>query len=222
MTNNDTYYREQLYPLQDQALQIINNVDTNFYLTGGTALSRAYLHHRYSDDLDLFVNYDPTFTFWSSLIIDALQVQPTWQLQIAIRQQHFVRLFLMQDNIPLKIELINDVPSRVGEVAYHADLGRIDSVENILANKLSALIGRDEPRDIADIWGICTQLGLPLKSAINGAQSKAEGIYPPELARKLCTATPKEWELVRWIQAPDVDEYLDDLRQLGDALLIVE
>ncbi|MCD4795127.1 MAG: nucleotidyl transferase AbiEii/AbiGii toxin family protein [Bacteroidales bacterium] len=27
-----------------------------FYLTGGTALVRFYLNHRYSEDLDFFVN----------------------------------------------------------------------------------------------------------------------------------------------------------------------
>lgn len=27
---------------------------SHFYFTGGTALSAAYLHHRYSDDLDFF------------------------------------------------------------------------------------------------------------------------------------------------------------------------
>ncbi|MDR0758720.1 MAG: nucleotidyl transferase AbiEii/AbiGii toxin family protein, partial [Treponema sp.] len=27
-----------------------------FFLTGGTALSRVYYRHRYSDDLDFFVN----------------------------------------------------------------------------------------------------------------------------------------------------------------------
>jgi len=30
-----------------------------FYLTGGTTLSRVYLHHRYSDDLEFFVNDVP-------------------------------------------------------------------------------------------------------------------------------------------------------------------
>ncbi len=33
----------------------MNNVKTPFFLTGGTALSRYYTHHRYSDDLDFFV-----------------------------------------------------------------------------------------------------------------------------------------------------------------------
>jgi len=36
-------------------------VDDSFYLTGGTALGRHYLKHRYSDDLDLFVNRNNDF-----------------------------------------------------------------------------------------------------------------------------------------------------------------
>lgn len=33
----NTYYIDTLYPLQDQALQVIRRADTEFYLTGGTA-----------------------------------------------------------------------------------------------------------------------------------------------------------------------------------------
>lgn len=47
------YYKE-LYALQDGVFQIVD--DHDFYLTGGTALSRFYLHHRYSDDLDFFIH----------------------------------------------------------------------------------------------------------------------------------------------------------------------
>jgi predicted nucleotidyltransferase component of viral defense system len=32
-----------------------NAAGTPFFLTGGTALSRYYTHHRYSDGLDFFV-----------------------------------------------------------------------------------------------------------------------------------------------------------------------
>src|SRR5258706_8248293 len=31
-----------------------NFLSSQFYFTGGTALSSVYLHHRYSDDLDFF------------------------------------------------------------------------------------------------------------------------------------------------------------------------
>ena len=34
----------------------MQSLKTGFYLTGGTALGRCYLNHRYSDDLDFFVN----------------------------------------------------------------------------------------------------------------------------------------------------------------------
>lgn len=44
------HYNNVLYPLQDKVFPLFN--DTPFYLTGGTALSRGYFNHRYSDDLD--------------------------------------------------------------------------------------------------------------------------------------------------------------------------
>ena len=55
------YYEDRLYPLQDKVLKRIDQSDTPFYLTGGTALTRFYLNHRYSDDLDLFQNDSVTF-----------------------------------------------------------------------------------------------------------------------------------------------------------------
>lgn len=52
----EEFYLNNLYPLQDKVFTIIDKLKTGFYLTGGTALSRFYLKHRYSDDLDFFVN----------------------------------------------------------------------------------------------------------------------------------------------------------------------
>jgi len=42
------YYEENLYPLQDGVMNILSQSGTDFFLTGGTALSRAYYNHRYS------------------------------------------------------------------------------------------------------------------------------------------------------------------------------
>lgn len=53
---SDKYYTDRLYPLQDRVLKEIQSIDSFLYLTGGTVVSRVYLHHRYSDDLDLFAN----------------------------------------------------------------------------------------------------------------------------------------------------------------------
>ena len=58
MMEYSTYYETKLYPLQDEVLKKLKSLEQPFYLTGGTAVSRGYLHHRYSDALDLFVNND--------------------------------------------------------------------------------------------------------------------------------------------------------------------
>ncbi len=221
MPDDKTYYFEQLYPLQDRVLSVITALDTGFYLTGGTVVSRVYLHHRVSDDLDLFVNYSSQFGAWCGLVVDELLNRSDWQAKPTLRQQYFARVVLTQNDVDLKIEMVNDVPSHVGEIRVHPVLGRIDSPENILANKLTALIGREEPRDLADVWGLCTHMGLSIQAAIEGAISKATGIYPLDLARRLCTATRKDWQQVLWIDPPDVDRYLADLDRLGEELILV-
>ena len=55
------YYEEKLYPLQDGVLNTLHQSDSDFFLTGGTALSRAYYNHRYSDDLDFFLSQSETY-----------------------------------------------------------------------------------------------------------------------------------------------------------------
>lgn len=51
---NIRYYEKKLYPLQDEICTLIQN--DNFYLSGGTCLSRFYYQHRYSDDLYYLMN----------------------------------------------------------------------------------------------------------------------------------------------------------------------
>ncbi len=217
---DDAYFFDLLYPLQEQVLQVLAEIETDFYLTGGTAASRGYLNHRFSDDLDFFVNDDDRFALWADRWINALSIHDDWELQLSLRGLRFVRIFLTKSDVTLKIEMINDVPSRAGEVRQHPILGRLDSPENILANKITALLDRDEPKDLADIWGFCCQMGLKLTDAIEGAQGKAVGVFPPDIARSLCSVTEKDWEMVRWIDAPVMAHYLADLRVLGEGLIL--
>ena len=62
MSDLEKYYEENLYPLQNGVLNIVMKSRTPFFLTGGTALSRYYIHHRHSDDLDLFVINDADYS----------------------------------------------------------------------------------------------------------------------------------------------------------------
>jgi hypothetical protein len=62
-------------------------------------------------------------------------------------------------------------------------------------------------------------LGLSLTDAIEGAQSKAAGIFPVDLARLLCSASKADWEVIRWIEAPEPDRFITDLQKLGENLI---
>jgi hypothetical protein len=143
-----------------------------------------------------------------------------WACDVLMKEERYARLNLVQNDVSLKIELINDVPARVGEIQNHAILGRLDSAENILANKVTALLDREEPKDLADIWGFCVQKGLSLRNAITNAQSKAAGVFPADLARVLCSAQRKDWEVIRWIKAPPVEAFISQLNELGESLVL--
>ncbi len=214
------YFCNRLYPLQDRALALIHQLGTGLYLSGGTAASRGYLNHRFSDDIDLFADDDKNFVLWAERVVHVISSAKMGELIVGLREERFFRLTLTHEDIVLKIEMINDVPSRVGTIQDHPVLGRLDSAENILANKITALLDRQEPKDLADIWGFCRLKGLSLVDAISGAQGKAAGVFPADLARLLCSATKSDWEAVRWIRSPQMEDYLADLNALGEKLLL--
>lgn len=214
------FFLRRLYPLQDLALARITALGTELYLTGGTAASRGYLQHRFSDDLDLFANDDDRFALWSQRVIEGLMMGPEWTLDVAHRGERFVRLNVVAGDAVLKIEMINDVPAHVGDVRQHPVLGRLDSPENILANKLTAVVDRREPKDLADIWGFCCRMHLSCEAALQGAQSKAAGLFPADVARALLTVTEDDWRLVRWSDPPAPARFIAELAEIGERLLL--
>lgn len=156
MKSYEKYYTRSLYPLQDGIIQRINSLNTPFYLTDGTALSRAYFNHRYSDDLDFFVNENPLFLSYLSNIINILEEycfknKLLFQKDKAIITGIYSRLYIEKGETILKIEFVNDIAARFGEISIHPELGKVDSIRNILSNKITALF-RYEPKDIVDIW----------------------------------------------------------------------
>ena len=172
-------YTKALYPLQDKVIALFR--DAPFYLTGGTALSRGYYNHRFSNDLDYFVNDHSDFNRIADRQIAKLNAAFT-DIHIALRGENFLRLFVGTPR--MKVELINDVPAHIGGFVTHPSLGVIDSKENILANKITALVDRGLPKDVADIY-VLLRDGLSIKSALVNADSKAAGISPLLVAKIL-------------------------------------
>ena len=82
----------------------------------GTVASRGYLDHRYSDDLDLFVNDDDRFGLWAQRIVQALVGSSEGTIAVGQQEQRFVRLTVTERGMALKIEMINDVPAHSGSL----------------------------------------------------------------------------------------------------------
>jgi len=89
-------------------------------------------------------------------------------------------------------------------------------------NELTALLSREEPKDLADVWGFCFRMNLSLEAAISGAKGKAAGIFPADLARVLLSASQSDYDLIRWIGNPNVDDFIRELHQLGEQLIILD
>lgn len=218
--NNPLNSLTALYKFQDQILTVCRFLDSGFYLTGGTAAARGYLSHRFSADLEFKVNDSSRFGLWVEQILDRLHKEVQWKLMQISQEERFSSIFLSHNDLRIKVNFYNDGPLHMGVFSTHPVLGRLDSPENILANKLLALISRPEPNDLADIWGLCTIKGASIETAITHPSSKAAGLFVPDLARLLCTVTKDDWKMVQWIQPPPLDVYLTQLNSLGESLLL--
>lgn len=205
-----------LYRLQDRVLAQLRTVDHGFYLTGGTALSRGYYQHRYSEDLDFFANDAVDFALWRDRCFHSLQTASLaegWRLEVLLREARFGRA-VVHAEIPLKMEFINDVPFRVGVPWTHPALGALDTRENILANKISALVDRQAPKDVADIFWLCCRDRFSLAGALEGASGKAAGIFPPVVAQALDRAQHLGVPDVFWIEKPETRDFEDGIQRL--------
>lgn len=196
------FYINNLYSVQDQVLRIAEQVNTKFYLTGGTALSRAWLQHRYSDDLDFFLNNDAAFSDEVNKLLAGLTAHFGNKLQRLIDTSAFHRWIISDNNTQLKVELINDVEFRKGEPVKTPLFFKTDTVDNIASNKISAL-SRNEPKDIADLIFIEKHYSPAWPAIIEDAKQKDISVNEVEVASLIGNYNVESLTTVRWITPID-------------------
>lgn len=205
-------YENTIYPLQDKVLTALAGAGTRFYLTGGTVLSRCYFQHRYSDDLDFFVNDDAQFGQYMTAVYSALK-KAGIALEMTIDENRFKRV--TADRI-LKIEFVNDVPFYLGKPRPIANFpfAAIDNLQNILANKITALRDRSEIKDLVDIREIALRTRPDWKKIFSAADSKSAGIFPPQIAEKMENFDLAGLERINWITKPDPLVFTRDIQHI--------
>lgn len=207
------FYQEELYPLQDKALHITGRIAPDFYLTGGTALSRFYLHHRYSEDIDLFVNRHKDFSGLTDKIFHEFRQQFV-KCRIQLSDTDFLRLFVADDDeVELKIEMINDV-------GYHYHPGQyktgwmLDSWQNILSNKITAL-SRNAAKDFADVLFLCLKYSFNWIDIFDAAKLKDTWVNEITIATILDSFKAQELSDIKWI------DYQMDVRRYDSNFHII-
>ena len=195
----------QIYALQDKVLEIIFSKETSFYLTGGTCLNRFYHNRRYSDDLDFFTSENILFRDDVRIVLENLK-SAAMPYKVIVDTRDFVRLSI---NETLQLDLVNDRVYRHGRSIRSSSGIVFDNVLNICANKLCAIIGRDDPKDMFDLYTIFKEENIEWQTAITAATKKC--VLDPEVLEYRLSTFPLELlDLLKAVDPDSVSEMKKD------------
>jgi hypothetical protein len=165
-----------LTPLQQAFLArfFAYDVGQQFFLTGGTALAAFYLHHRLSEDVDVFTLEDEVLDAARDVVL-TMGDDSGWQVAVQRLSPHFLRVVVTTpDGESLKADCVQDVGPQFGEKRWCEGI-RVDSLVNIAANKVTAILGRGDAKDFVDLYFI-HRLGYDLDELIEMAKQKDGGL----------------------------------------------
>lgn len=202
---------KQLYALQDEVLAIVFALENSFYLTGGTALHRFYYKARYSDGLDFFTGSDDLFGESINEILDMLEEK--YSLNHSVKAKDFHRIIV---NDSLQLDFVNDIVYRHVKSNIIGDI-RVDNKVNILANKVTAIIGRDEAKDVFDLFYIARHEEFSWTDILHIANKKA--MIEKEILLNRLSSFPLKWlETIKTIEHFEINK--ETIKQLCNDILI--
>ncbi len=208
-----------LSALQRDVLRAFFERERGFYLTGGGALAGYHLGHRTTDDLDLFTP-DPDAFERGRFVLESVAGAVGAGLEVRQDTPLFKRFVLTRPDAGLVVDLVCDRgPQVVGDKPEH-DGVRVDPPEEILANKLTAIVSRAEERDLVDLLHL-ERAGLRIEEALDAALAKDGGCTPANLAWVLSEITiPDATPLPGGVSVDELRTFVGELiRRLRRAAL---
>ncbi|MBD3220313.1 hypothetical protein GF314_03645 [bacterium] len=199
------------------------NRSEDSYLAGGAAILAAPNTQRYSHDLDFF--HDSAERVASAYAADRdLLIGHGFQVETELSQPGYIRAVVRRDGEATKVEWAQDSTWRFMPVLASEAFGFQLHPIDLATNKVLALAGRDEARDLLDTLHVHETV-LPLGGLVWAAVGKDPGfsplslldllrrrgrILPADLAR-LDLVTPLNPQVVKqdWLAAlQDADEFV--------------
>jgi hypothetical protein len=199
-------------PLKRDFLRVWFAQERRFFLTGGSALGLFYLDHRRSYDLDLFTSDE----------VEGKEVQNLVQ-RVATRigaecgalrtAPDFHRFRLVRGEERELVDVVVDRAPQLDSQKALFDGIRVDTLREIIANKLTTLLSRAEVKDVVDLYFL-EQAGHDILASIPDARSKDGGWDPAVVSMLLDGLDTTElppW-LLRAITPGDLQAFLQRLR----------
>ncbi|MBI2017854.1 nucleotidyl transferase AbiEii/AbiGii toxin family protein [Candidatus Daviesbacteria bacterium] len=177
--------KKPLTKLQEEVLKnfFAQPIGKSYFLTGGTALSGFYFYHRESIDLDLFtfetIEIEPV-----RQIFQAIATKARLLLDHRVATDGYHKFFLTGKNEGLKIDLVQDQKVHFGHIKTFGNI-RVDSIENIGSNKITAIFGRTEAKDFIDLYFILKKKLFTFQKLFQDAKKKDLGLSEFYLAHML-------------------------------------
>jgi len=150
LIENKNYYAS---PTQREILlHLITHptIEEFFFLTGGTALSVFYLHHRVSEDLDFFTVHSLALAeidFW---------IRRMWpQNSVKIKEStNFLAYLINEIKVEFVIDPLSNKEDREKILLENGHYLLVDTIDNIFSNKFCTIASRTEPKDFIDFYFI--------------------------------------------------------------------
>jgi len=153
--------------------------ERRFFLTGGAALAGFYLGHRASLDLDLFTSEDVLAQGVAALGDAARELGA--ELEPMSTSPEFLRFLVQRGGEAVVVDLVRDRTETTGATKRSFGVVLVDPPEEILANKLCALLSRAELRDLVDVEAL-EAAGYRMEEALPTAARKDAGLTTGQLA----------------------------------------
>ncbi len=199
-------------PLKREFLRTWFAEEQRFFLTGGSALGLFYLDHRHSYDLELFTSDEVDGKEVQNLVLRVAS-QIGSECQAVRTAPDFHRFRLTRGEEREIIDVVVDRAPQLDTEKARFDGIRVDTLREILANKLTTLLSRTELKDVVDLYFL-EQAGHDILYAIPDAQAKDGGWEPAMVSMLLDGLHVNElpaW-MIRALTAEDLQAFLTRLR----------
>lgn len=181
------------------------------HLGGGAALAGAYLGHRMTGDIDLFVHDADemrTLVDWLPSLAKSGGISVTLLRDVG----HLVRARLSgPDGRSIEVDIVHEPSADLSAPPAPIEGVVVESLDDLRASKLTCILSRSEPRDLVDLLFL-DRAGFPPENDLGLALRKDAGIDPGVLAWLLGQfPTSPLPEMLEPLSTEELEEFRADL-----------